>query len=129
MYIYYNPNPGGRHTGDCVARAIAKALDLPWLTVYDILTAHGRDMFDWPDNNLVWRSFLKQAGFRRRVVPDTCPDCYTVADFAVDHPEGTYILATGYHSVSGDHVVTVVNGDWYDSWDSGNEIPLYYWEA
>lgn len=34
---------------------------------------------------------------------------------------GTYILA-----LSG-HVVTVVDGDWYDTWDSGGEIPIYYW--
>jgi hypothetical protein len=28
----------------------------------------------------------------------------------------------------GDHVVCAVNGDWYDAWDSGAEIPAYYWE-
>ena len=52
---------------------------------------------------------------------DECPDCYTVADFAAEHPSGTYIL-----SLSG-HVVCVMDGDYYDTWDSGGEIPLYYW--
>ena len=28
----------------------------------------------------------------------------------------------------GNHVATVVNGQLYDSWDSSNEIPQYYWE-
>ena len=48
-------------------------------------------------------------------------DC-TVSDFAEDHPKGTYILA-----LSG-HVVCVKDGDYIDTWDSGNEIPLYYWQ-
>ena len=42
--------------------------------------------------------------------------------FSYDHPEGEYILGTG------NHVVTVINGDYYDTWDSGNEIPIYYFE-
>ena len=45
-----------------------------------------------------------------------------MAQFAEEHPSGTYILA-----LSG-HVVCVQNGEWFDTWDSGNEIPLYYWQ-
>jgi hypothetical protein len=22
----------------------------------------------------------------------------------------------------------VIDGDWYDSWDSGNEVPTYFWK-
>ena len=65
--------------------------------------------------------YLRSRGFDRDMIPNSCPDCYTVADFAAEHPEGTYILA-----LSG-HVVCVQNGDWIDTWDSGGEIPLYYW--
>ena len=36
-------------------------------------------------------------------------------------PKGTYVLGTG------NHVVAVVNGDYYDMWDSGDEIPAYVW--
>lgn len=54
-------------------------------------------------------------------MPDNCPDCYTVADFASEHPRGLYVLAIG------GHVVTVRDGEWMDSWDSGNEVPAYYW--
>ena len=56
------------------------------------------------------------------IIPNTCPDCYTIADFCNDHPYGTYILATGTH------VVAVIDGDYYDTWDSGNEIPIFYWQ-
>ena len=30
MWIEYNPNPLGLRVGDCVIRAISKALDMPW---------------------------------------------------------------------------------------------------
>ena len=45
---------------------------------------------------------------------------YTVADFAAGHPTGRYILGTG------EHAVAVVDGDIIDSWDSSQEIPIYY---
>lgn len=77
---------------------------------------------DMPSANHVWGAYLRRKGFTRHIIPDTCPDCYTVSDFAAEHPKGTYILA-----LSG-HVVCVCAGDWYDTWESGGEIPLYYWE-
>ena len=41
MFIEYNPNPRGIHTGDCVIRAICKALDVDWEKVYMELTVKG----------------------------------------------------------------------------------------
>lgn len=74
-----------------------------------------------PSANVVWGKYLKDKGYKRRVIPDSCPACYTVDQFAKDHISGTYILA-----ISG-HVVCVQDGNYYDSWDSGNEVPAYYW--
>ena len=64
---------------------------------------------------------LRKNGFWREVIPNTCPDCYTVEDFCKDHPKGTFVVRVN------DHVLTVVDGDIYDSWDSSKEIPSYYW--
>lgn len=77
-------------------------------------------MSDMPSSNPVWGSYLKQNGFLQESIPNTCPDCYTIEDFCRDHPKGIYILGTGTH------VVCVVDGDHFDAWDSGNEIPIYY---
>ena len=85
------------------------------------LALQGYLMGDMPSANHVWGAYLREKGFRRAVIPDECPDCYTVADFAAEHPDGTYILA-----LSG-HVVCVRDGDYFDTWDSGGEVPLYYW--
>ena len=117
----WNPNPTGRRVGDCAVRAVARALGVDWETAYLKIVANGYAMGDMPSSDAVWGSVLRQAGFYRSAVPNTCPDCYTVAAFAQDHPEGVYVLALG------GHVVTVVDGDWYDTWDSGWQIPQYFW--
>ena len=117
----WNPNPTGRRVGDCAVRAVARALDVDWETAYLKIAVNGYAMGDMPSSDSVWGAVLRQAGFYRTAVPNTCPDCYTVAAFAQDHPEGVFVLALG------GHVVTVVDGDWYDTWDSGGQIPQYFW--
>ena len=116
----FNPNPAGLHVGDCTVRAICAVTGLDWYTVHDELCGLSRDMADMPSADRVWWELLRQYGFTRRRMIDRCPDCYTVADFAADHPEGIYIL--GPH----EHAVAVISGDWWDSWDSGMTVPTYY---
>ena len=101
-------------------RAICKALDMDWEKVYMDLTVRGLQSAMWGDTNAVWEKYLREKGFVQQVLPSTCPDCYTIAEFAKDHPEGRYIVATG------SHVVAVENGDYYDTWDSGHDVPSYY---
>ena len=120
-YVYFNENPTGRHVGDCSVRAVSKALDIDWETAYCMICANGFQMGDMPSSDAVWGSVLRQAGFYRDIIPNSCPDCYTAADFCEDHPSGTYVLGFG------GHVATVVDGSLYDSWDSSNEIPIYVW--
>lgn len=121
MFIYTNPNPIKRNIGDCVIRAIAIATDSSWEKTYMDLCAEGLEMADLPNSNAVWSSYLKKLGFRKGIVPDTCPDCYTVADFAQDNPYGIYVLCTGSHTV------TIVDGNIFDAWDSSSEIPIFYY--
>lgn len=117
----YNPSPSGRNVGDCSVRAIAKALNITWGKAYTLIAVCGFSLQDMPSSNAVWGALLKHSGFKRHIILDTCPDCYTIGDFADDHPHGTYVVGTG------SHVVTIIDGVIYDSWDSTNEIPVYYW--
>lgn len=121
MWIKYNPNPTGRSVGDCAVRAVAKALDMSWEDAYVLICVNGYAMGDMPSSDSVWGSVLRQNGFYKKAISNTCPDCYTVQDFCEDHPAGTYVLGFGGHTA------TVVDGDLYDSWDSHNEIPIYVW--
>ncbi|MBP5726146.1 MAG: hypothetical protein J6Y48_03625 [Clostridia bacterium] len=120
-WTMYNPNPDGRGKDDCAVRAIAAALGTDWDGAFLMLTAKGYDMHDLPNANPVWGAVLRERGFRRRTLPDHCPDCYRAEDFAREHPVGIYVLGFG------DHVATIRDGWVYDSWDSTQEIPQYYW--
>jgi len=121
MWIFYNPSPSGSRVGDCAIRAVSKALGVTWEEAYLLIVAKGFALHDVPSSNAVWGDVLREHGFKRLVIPNTCPTCYTVKDFCKDHDNGVFVVGT-----SG-HVVTVINGDYYDTWDSGNEIPIYYW--
>lgn len=120
-YIPYNPNPARGNVGDCTVRALSKALGQDWEQTYAGLTAYGFMLCDMPSANHVWGAYLRRNGFKRYIVDDKGQDIYTVDDFCRDNPKGVYVLA-----IPG-HVVCVVDGNYYDSWDSGGEIPQYYW--
>lgn len=120
-FIYFNPNPAKKTVGDCVIRAISLAMSMTWEDVHTDLSMVSHHLYDMPSSNAVWGEYLYLNGFRRHVIPNVCPPCYTVKEFCRDYPVGTFLLATG------SHVVTVVDGDYYDTWDSGSEIPIYFW--
>lgn len=121
-YIFANPNPEGKLVDDCVIRALSIVMKTDWETTYTRLSVLGLMYHDRMDANYVWGKYLEENGFERYLIPDTCPDCYTVKQFAIDHPNGDYILATG------EHVICVRNGNYLDTFDSGDYIPVYYWK-
>lgn len=122
-YKYYNPNPRHNNSvGDCTIRAVSKALNIPWETAYIDLVMQGYEIGDMPSSNVVLNSYLRSKWFRRNVVSNLCPDCYTFSDFAREHPKGTYIVCTGTH------VACIKDGIIYDSWDSSDEVVIFYYE-
>lgn len=118
-WIEWNPNPLGRHGNDCTVRAVARALDISWDEAYLLLVIEGFLVKDMPSSNDIWGSALVRMGFSVHPLPGPCPYCITVAEFAAMHPRGTYLVATGTH------VVAVVSGNYYDSYDSGGEVLTY----
>lgn len=120
-FVLYNSNPENVEGIDCTVRAISAFLKRSWDDVYISLAVEGYIAKNMPNANSVWSSYLRKMGCLREIVPNSCPDCYTVSDFANDHPAGRYLLATG------NHVVAVIDGDYLDTWDSGREIPFYCW--
>lgn len=121
MWIEFNNNPAGRRVGDCAVRAVSVALGVDWEQAYALLAANGFSMGDVLNSNSVTGATLRQHGFKRANIPNECPDCFSVADFAKNNKRGVFMLGTG------SHVVTVRDGNYIDSWDSGDEVPVYVW--
>lgn len=119
-YIFFQNNPCQRTAGDCAVRAISCVLNIDWDDAYMLLANEGYRMCEMPSGNAVWGSVLRQNGFKRFVMAET-NKTYTIKKFAQDHSKGVYVVCTGTH------VVPIVDGYYFDSWDSGNEIPEYYW--
>lgn len=121
MWINYNPNPKNRKVDDCAVRALSKALNISWDKAFSMLASEAFIQADMPHSNAVWGAVLRKNGFKRQIVPDTCPDCYTLKDFLEDHKKGTYVIAMQ------DHVVCASDGNAFDTWDCLDKIPQYYW--
>lgn len=122
MYKNYNPNPHGNRVSDCVIRAISKALNKTWGETYIELCLTGYLMGDLPSSNSVWGNYLKTQGFKKDIIAEDCPECYTIDDFCEEHPKGTYVVGTGSHAVA------VIDGVLFDSWDSRDEMPVYFYK-
>ena len=74
-----------------------------------------------PSADAVWGKYLYRMGFEPFLLPQSCPVCVNVRTFCRMYPEGQYIIGTGTHAVA------VINGDYYDSWDSGEQVPSFFW--
>lgn len=119
-YIQLNENPHGILVDDCVIRAIATATGRSWDDVYLDLMIEGYEHKNWGNFNAIWWNYLIKKGYKRFLIPDTCPMCYTLKDFVKDHPHGVYIVGDGRHTVA------VVNSYYMDTFNSGNMSVLYY---
>lgn len=123
MWHYYNPNPRGKSVGDCTIRAISRATGKTWEETFIELALQAYIMGDMPSSNAVTTRYLLSDGFVLTPLPESCSaDCYTASDFCADHPTGIYILCTG------SHILTVIDGVIYDSWDSSNVVPVYFFQ-
>lgn len=121
MYVYANINPMNKLTDDCLVRAVAVIMGISWEKAYMDLCQRGLLIYDMPNTDATLSIYMREKGFKREVIENTCPACYTIRQFCEDHPYGEYILLTSGHAVA------VINGDYYDTSDSGDMIPQYYW--
>ena len=126
--IRYNANTGNKHVGDCVKRSISIAFRMDYndagKELNRIKREHGYPSFNCTSNII---AFLEERGLRFTTITELKP---TVEEFANEHPSGTYILLTGNEKKAAQgvssHMLTIVNGDVYDSWDSLSHLVVRY---
>lgn len=122
-YINYNKNPKNRKVNDCVVRAIAKAEDADWFTIYDELCALGRKLCAMPNADITYKEYLKAKGYDKVSIKvekgGTRPSVKELA-------ERTKIGEAMILSVAG-HLTVAGNGNYYDTWDCGSSKVYTYW--
>ena len=127
-YQYYQPNDKDLkdNFGDCQVRALSKALGITWLEAFDLTIPICREMQSYT----IFGGDLKKTqaamlglGFEYTGISNKKGSKRpTVASFAKDHKQGTYILSVAHH------VVACVDGTYYDTWDSGWKSLYGYYE-
>lgn len=124
-YKYFNPNPLQRvSSGDCTVRALSLAIgfDGDWYAAYLALCVRGYEYGEMPSANEIFASLLLDNGYKEYSLMSKCRDCYSIEQFCRDNPVGEYVAC------SGNHVVYCRDGDYYDSWDSGDVVAIYYFK-
>lgn len=120
-YKYYQPNKKDLKDayGDCVIRALTKVTGKEWLQVFEELLPYAKELQCMPNGKPCYKTYLKENGFIYHGISNKKgAKRPTVKQFANEHKEGTYFLHVAKHCVS------VVDGIYYDTWDSG-ECCLY----
>ena len=126
-FVYYQPNKKDLkdEVGDCQVRALSKALNLSWLEAFDLTIPICRRLQTYTifDCKLEFtKEAMKELGFDYTGISNKKgAKRPTVDSFAKDHPSGTYIVSVAHH------VVAVVNGQYFDTWDSGKKSLYGYY--
>lgn len=120
-YRFYNANPLKIRTEDCTVRTLSKILNISWDSAFDILAKMAKSMGVMPSEKNAFNAVMRMNGFYRENLPNFLQEDYSVRDFAEDNPNGKYVLCTE------NHVVPVINGTYYDTYDSGDEYVMWFW--
>lgn len=124
--VKYNANTRGTATGDCTARAISLAFNIGYLDARKRLNESAKTRYDWDYN-----SHSNVVKVIREMGGGNISNCsrQTVNSFADQNNTGTYILWCSKDGISntGNHLVTIIDGTVYDSWDSRSYYVKGYW--
>lgn len=128
-YKYYQPNKLDLKDeyGDCTIRALSKALNVTWLEAFELTLPLCRE-FQLMPNYMFFSSHAKETGAALGLIYNPISNKKgskrpTVKEFAKSHPTGRYIVKVAHH------VVAVVDGVYYDTWDSGYKSLYGYYEV
>ena len=114
----FNPNPRSRKIGDCTLRAYCAAFNISWEEAFDIASEIAKEnasMIQYVSDKVLIEHFecRLDPNYNKKTVK--AKDRITVSEFATTHPYGIYILSMR------NHLVTLRNGEYWDSWDCGDK--------
>jgi hypothetical protein len=121
-FKYYQPNPKKHECGDCVVRAIAKAITYDdWQDAFDMLVMEASRQCRMPNEKEVYKTILEKHGFEYHGISNAKGTKRPkVSEFAGKH-KGIAVLRLA------NHLVAVEDGYYWDIWDCGNKSLYGYW--
>lgn len=120
-FKYYNANDKDRDTGDCVKRSLSLAYNIPYKQVAKELNDIKRTIRSAKFNTYpVFTKYIKDKGYIDSIDYKSS-EAPTVAEFADSNNTGRFIVLCGSKAGYGaSHMVCIIDGTIYDSWDSSN---------
>lgn len=126
VLVKYNANTRGTDTGDCTARSISLAFNINYSKVRKMLYASAKQLhYDSynVDDNVDRVLYQLGAGAKQRPSKKISVD-----EFADTHAHGTYIVGCSKsNGTYATHMVCIIDGTVYDSWDSRVYYVDEYW--
>lgn len=121
-FTYYNANPKGRLTCDCVTRAVCTALNEPYNKVLkEMIDMSIETGYEYTDVKGIDK-YLQSKGWVKMKQPRKADNTkYTGKEFCKTY-KGTCIANLG-----GNHTVCINGGKVYDTWDSTDGCIGNYW--
>ena len=123
-FIQFNNNPKKKRGNDCVVRAISFATQTLWEDVYMMLAKIGVKKALMPNNDAVWKFYLKTMGYVQQKMPKREDGTrYTLKEFSDEIAEDgkTYIVSIAKH------LTVIKNKKLYDTFDCSKKSVGNYW--
>lgn len=118
-YIYYNANPHGERTEDCVTRSISLASGRDYYDIQNKLY-HIAELLECEKLCVCCYKHLIEDVFKYKRVD--CDDM-TVEEFADNYPHGVYLVRMN------GHISTVIEGAIIDIWDCRDQVVTDAWQT
>ena len=133
-FHFHNANPKNRFTTDCVLRAISTALEMPYnQVVMEMAEMQCKTGYDRTENKLI-DMYLQSKGWIRRTQPRKADNTkYTGEEFCREVSEGVTFNGSLFNynrivaNLGGHHIVAIVNGKVWDTWNSTGGCIGIYW--
>jgi hypothetical protein len=131
--VDYNANDRGNYSPDCVKRAISMAFSKYYSEVAkdlrkaqaEVRAETGNDAWEW-NMSTVYSRVIKDYGGSEKLQPEE--KGITVGEFADTHL-GTYLIQSGKTPSRSNHLVCVVDGEVFDTWNSLDQYVVSYYQV
>lgn len=121
-FHFYNANPKGRITGDCVIRALCTAMQRPYEEVYKELFEFSLSTGYMLNDKKCYEKWLEKKGWKKMKQPRHGNNTkYTGEEFC--KAVGPRVIA----NIGGHHIVAIIDHRIWDIWDSSKGTIGNFW--